>query len=653
MVGTVGEVSEWGNSADVVVNVASAQAEGVESQSNGAVFARVQNLPNVGPGDTVRLQANRLESPASRATGFEYSLLERKQVRAVAVTATGTVLQQATFSPGRLLWSARNQLIAAIRSQLAEPYATLLGGIAFGTAPSLDHPTHQALQITGLAHIVATSGLKVAIVLAIFARLCAWRGWSWRRTAVITLVGLATFVLLSGSTAAALRSSIMASAAMLARRDARKTDSLPMLSATALLLLLIDPGLIGDAGFQLTFLGTLGILVFTDVIEAHVPGPRLLREPFAITVAAQLATIPVMATNFGLVSLVGPVANALVLPALPVLVVLGWLGALSAAIAPEVGWAPLHLAGFLVQLVVRLADVLASTPFASISVPSWPTWLTAIDFGVVAALGVLVVGGEATDPAARHFPARKVAVVVVASGLIVGIAGFTNSRSTSVHLLAVGAAPSVLIETSEGTTIVVDTGASGQLLLNALGQQLPITAHQIDLLVLTGSEKNASGGVAELGARYHIGSLVLPSFPMSRAARDAIAQLQLSGTHVALSGVSQSFVFGNSSLRFLDVGGAAGVYPMCALQFRNGGMGILALGDMAVQDQDELAAVYGISLRSDLLISPPGATLSQALLRAVDPAEIVVPSAAHAPHRALGGHWLVRWTGDGGAVDYP
>ena len=156
---------------------------------------------------------------------------------------------------------------------------------------------------------------------------------------------VAAYVLISGAGPAAIRSALMAGAAMLAvvgrtthrsRADARACRGADARSR---------PQLVEDPGFQLSFLGTAGILLLAAPIASRSPGPRLIAEPFAVTVAAQLATIPIMAGTFGVISLGGPIANALVLPLLPAMIVVGGAGAILSALHPALGWALLQLAG--------------------------------------------------------------------------------------------------------------------------------------------------------------------------------------------------------------------------------------------------------------------------------------------------------------------
>lgn len=184
----------------------------------------------------------------------------------------------------------------------------------------------------------------------------------------------------------------MAGAAMLAAVGARRTDPVPMLALVAALMLGISPQLVGDPGFQLSFLGTAGILLVATPMAARIPGPRLLVEPFAVTIAAQLATFPVMAGTFGVISVAGPVANAIVLPLLPVMIVTGATGAILGTLNPALGWGLLQLTGIGTSIVTTVARLVTALPGAAIQVGNWPApWSIAEAAGVVAALATLAI----------------------------------------------------------------------------------------------------------------------------------------------------------------------------------------------------------------------------------------------------------------------
>lgn len=300
------------------------------------------------------------------------------------------VLAGAGASLGAVIVWVQGRLIGAVDAELPEPAAALLLGIAFGIHQPLSPDVRAPLQNAGLIHIVVVSGLKVVLIIGLLSSLARVLEWSRRRTFLIAVPVVASYVLISGAGPAATRSALMAGAALLASTGGRRTDPVPMLALVAALMLGLSPALVDDPGFQLSFVGTAGILLLATPIAARLPGPRIFAEPFALTLAAQIATLPIMAGTFGVIALGGPIANTLVLPLLPVMIVAGGLGATLSALHPGLGWILLHFASLGTSVTTSVARVVNAIPGAAIQIGSWPAaWSIAEVTGVVAAFAVL------------------------------------------------------------------------------------------------------------------------------------------------------------------------------------------------------------------------------------------------------------------------
>ncbi len=288
-----------------------------------------------------------------------------------------------------IVW-VQGRLIGAVDAELPEPAAALLLGIAFGIHQPLSADVRAPLQNAGLIHVVVVSGLKIVLIIGLLSAVARVLEWSRRRTLLIAVPVIAGYVLISGAGPAAIRSALMAGAAMLAASRRKANRPRAMLALVASLMLGLSPALAEDPGFQLSFLGTAGILLLATPIAARLPGPRLFVEPFALTVAAQVATLPIMAGTFGVIALGGPVANALVLPLLPAMIVAGGLGATLSALHPGLGWILLQLASLGTSLTTTVARVVSAIPGAAIQIGSWPeAWSIAEACGLFAALAVL------------------------------------------------------------------------------------------------------------------------------------------------------------------------------------------------------------------------------------------------------------------------
>jgi competence protein ComEC len=645
LVATVRTATSGGGS-DAIVDASHLTAADADSSVSGGLLVTGTNLPAVAPGDRVQVDASALRAPSRQPGPQSEATLERQGVVAVAVASQMSVLQHGGPSIPRAVAAIQARLVAAVDGVLPQPAAALLLGIAFGIHQPLAPDIRAPLQQAGLIHIVVVSGLKVVMLLGLITALGRALAWSPRRTVVVAALLVMLYVLASGAGPAAIRSALMAGAALLARTGGRRVDPLPALTLVAALMLGIDPRLVLDPGFQLSFLGTTGILLLAEPISARIPGPRLLVEPFAVTLAAQAATVPVMAGTFGVISIVGPVANALVLPLLPAIIVVGGGGAIFSAALPVVGWLPLHLAGVVISGIVLVARGLTALPGSSFQVGSWPaSWSIAELSGliVVAALAAAtrlrsteVLRDPAGAPIVRSsrssscLPGRRrtwAAGAGVAGLLAAALTGAVASRPDGeLHatVLDVGSGPAVLVQTADGSLALIDGGASPARLQQALGRVLPPLAHRLGLVVLTGGNKAAAAGLTGLPGSYDVG-LVLVRAGLAPGASKVVDALQAAGADV-LDPAGKAWTWGGAAWRCLDFSAMSGS-PMCALLVADPSGRLLVLGDAGTADQEELCATYASSLAADVVVTPPGGAVSPLLLSVVRAGALAVPSA--------------------------
>ncbi len=388
-----------GGGTTAIIDASHLSDADTDGHVSGGVLVSGPLVPALSPGDAVEIDASGLRPLDRRPGANSAATLEREGVEAMATAPQVFVIAAGGPSPARAIAWAQAQLLAAVNHALPEPAAALAVGIAFGIHEPLSADIRAPLQDAGLIHIVVVSGLKVVLIIGLVSALARVFEWSRRRTLLVALPVVAGYVLISGAGPAALRSALMAGAAMLASAGARRTDPLPMLALAGALMLGLQPQLVDDPGFQLSFLGTAGILLLAAPIAARVPGPRLIAEPFAVTIAAQLATVPIMAGTFGVLSLAGPVANAVVLPLLPVMIVTGAAGSILSALNPALGWVLLQVTGLGTSAIATLARVLTAIPGAAIQVGNWPAaWSVAEAAGMAAGLATLAVVTRRTSP---------------------------------------------------------------------------------------------------------------------------------------------------------------------------------------------------------------------------------------------------------------
>jgi competence protein ComEC len=454
--------------------------------------------------------------PPPRFNQFDYRAFLAEQ--GIAGVMPSARLVRVTSHAGdplhAMLFGLRHAVINAIDQALPEPQAALLLGVVFGYRAALPRLLEQQMIASGLIHIVVISGLKVSLLARIVHQAIGRLAPS--AAPLIAVGAMVGYALLAGASAAALRAAAMGVLVVVAGRLRRDSHVFVSLALTGALMLGLKPGLAHDVSFQLSFAGTAGIAAMTDGIAQRLTWiPAILRDPFAATVAAEAATWPLMLANFHQVSIVAPAANALVLPLLPAIMVLGGGGALLAAglaaaawplmssISSIVSWPFMQASGAIASWFRFVVETAGSLPLAAIVTPYFPPrWL--------AAAAILNGGALAGVKLRQFFWQRKVWAGLAAAGLI-GVALLLIRPDGRVHVYAldVGTGSAVLVRTANGHQILIDAGPDADRFAQAIGQVLPPTARVIDCWLITGGRRPDIGAGNAVLNRFRVDSIVV------------------------------------------------------------------------------------------------------------------------------------------------
>jgi competence protein ComEC len=535
----------------------------------------------------------------------------------------------------------RDRYREAIQRLLPAPHSALLIGVLLGLKTGIPPRLQQDLIATGLIHLLVLSGLKVAVFTRLVtAALSPLLG----RLATLPALGLIVlYALAGGATPAGVRAAAMGGLTLAAAHLGRPTHVWSSLAATAAGMLTWRPELAWDVGFQLSFVGTAAIILLTPGIEHRVSWmPAWFREPFAVTCAAQVGTVPFMATNFHVLSPSGPVANALVLPLLPALVAAGLLVA-PLALIPDLGQiAALPLAGLL-NYVEQVAAILARVPGAAFPAPDFPAW---VGLGYYVALGAAVIGARTREAPRRLALAVGLIVPLAIGGVELASWGRTPP---SANVLAVGGGQAVLLAGPSGF-ILVDGGPSPARLSSELGGRLPPWRHHFDVLVITGSGLGHVGGLD--GMDYSVGRVIVPrgGFSGSASRRAALAAVTRGG-RLSEAGAGQQLELAGLQFQFLAPEPRAPEPGQ--LGFRAVGPSGRSFCDLADLDvEGQAAAAARLRASCDYLLLPGGGRSSPApeLLAAARPQRFIASDAGGALARDLPHGALARTSQEGNIV---
>ncbi|MCL5009136.1 MAG: ComEC family competence protein [Patescibacteria group bacterium] len=315
---------------------------------------------------------------------FDYQkYLERYEVYAIMsypkilVTRTG----QGNWVKFQLL-KLKQALVKNLSEKFTEPHASLLLGILIGAKKTLPQDLVVKFQATGLSHIVAVSGYNITILasfLGLAAYLLGRRASFW-----FSLLAIFAFAVIAGWSASVVRAAIMGAVLLVGFRSGRPYSAGPGICLAAGVMVAFNPRVLyWDAGFQLSFLATLGIVYVLPILEKLFrleAGAAGLKAAALSSLAAILATLPLSLLHFGQLPVYALLANILVLPVVPYAMLFGFL-ALVPFLGPGFGF----VAKLILDYMLAIIGWVASWPGAVWKVSVAPAAVLAVYLFLLAA----------------------------------------------------------------------------------------------------------------------------------------------------------------------------------------------------------------------------------------------------------------------------
>ncbi|MGH7367047.1 MAG: DNA internalization-related competence protein ComEC/Rec2 [Candidatus Rokuibacteriota bacterium] len=478
-------------------------------------------------GETQRVLVDaRLHRPVGfrNPGGFDYPAHLRRD--GILLVGHARADQVIALTPDAPPWrvAVKRRAVGVITARLPPTSAALLAGLLLGERSALPPRSHEAFRRAGVYHILAVSGFNVALLAgAVFGGL-AMCGVPRRGAAGAAAVALVGFALVVGSQPSVLRATVMGLlllSALLLERESQLPNALAL---AVLALLLWRPGDLWEPGFQLSFAATAGIIHLTPAITGALTGrgwPPWLAAAAGVSLGAQAAVTPLMLTHFNQLSLIGAVANLVVVPLAAVATTLGMLALLVEQGAGALG-ALLFEALWLVLVALRaVVAIAAALPAAMVHLPA------PVPAAVVAWYGALLLAPGAAAARRTRVVVGVLAVVVAALSIWPWLR--PTETMLRVTFLDVGQGDAALIELPEGPRLLVDGGPGGARRFD-VGERVlapflwnrPVA--RLDAVALSHWDVDHSGGLAAVLSRFHVGEFWESGRPPAKA-RETMAAL--------------------------------------------------------------------------------------------------------------------------------
>ena len=425
----------------------------------------------------------------------------------------------------------------ALDSGMPAREAALARGFVLGEDERIDAATVEDFRRAGLSHLLAVSGQNVALLALLAMPLLALLGMPLRARLLWVVAAIAIYVPLAGGGPSIVRAGVMGVLTLLATLAGRRASRLYALTIAAVVTLAIDPRIGADIGWQLSFAAVLGILAIAQPLRRAIVsrlGAGALRgalaEGVAVTVAATLATAPLIVFHFGELSIVGLFANLLALPAVAPAMWLGMLSSIGAQVPGFPAAIPNAIAAPLLAYIAAVASWCGRPAWACLEVDLGVRGLVG-SYVALAAMAIALPAllrrrriaalrrerspGNVRCNVFRSPQSRKTlhwrwgmpvvgvallaAIALVYRGATVGESSAPPTVGLRIKVLDIGQGDAILLQPVSVPPVLIDGGPPGDDLLAKLHDA---GVDSLGAAVVTHEQSDHAGGIQELLERH-------------------------------------------------------------------------------------------------------------------------------------------------------
>jgi len=493
------------------------------------------------PGKHVQLRDVQIEAlPEARNPGqFDYG----KYLRSRGIIAQCRVRDslQMIVSPNAadfslensLFFPAREFLSGKLAAHFSPEIAGLLKALLLGIREDLAADIREYFQNAGVMHVLAISGLHVGFVALIIYIFLSFFPVYFKTRNYLTIVLLIGYMLLTGSNPPVVRATLMATLLFLSINLERRKAVPNFIFAAGFIILLFQPQQLFWVGFQFSFAAVLAIIYFypkilpwfdpmldrVDHERTRTLMTRWLLTPLAVTLAAQIGTVPLVMHYFHKFSLISFALNLLIIPLVGGLVAGGFVFLAISLFSSALAGLIANLLAFLLNLLIASVHFAANLPGAYFHVPAFG-WLEIFAF-----FAIILLTFHWRRVQLRRIYALAAVLLLIANPLI----RLFEKPALDLLVLDVSQGDAALVRTPRQKMILIDAGPAGEDWSSADWAIIPamqtFDTQHIDRLFISHPHLDHYGGVFRLLNYASIDTIYLPPIPIVEPLMDSLLQI--------------------------------------------------------------------------------------------------------------------------------
>lgn len=507
-----------------------------------------------------------------------------------------------------LIHKIREKLKQNIQELLTKETYALGIGILIGDNSRINEKIVEDFKNSNLSHMLAVSGAHINYVVLTVSILFTKKRAGIKAQRVVTIMMMLFFMELTQMTSSVVRAGISCIIYMLASLLYRKADVINAMAISTLLILLNNPFKLFDIGFQLSYAGTLGIILFCKLINIPIKNKLLkyLKDSIIISISANIFIIPIMMYRFNTISLTFILSNLLAGPLLGISIILEIIVLLISFMSINIAAIPAKVLNILLILIINIANWFSNIEISKIYVIT-PKIISIVAYYLICAAIILKQKN------------RKIIVIIMLTVLIINL--FPTPKKLRINFIDVGQGDSTLIRTETNKVILIDSGGSTASSSFDVGNKVLLPylldrrIKKIDFIIVSHFDADHCQAFETVIDNINVRKVVVCKQSMitqeylniiNKCKKKNIKIIVVERGDKLKIDKRTEFEILHPGERFLDdgKGGLNANAIVCKMNYKlNNGkiFSILFTGDIEVEAEKELEQVYGKKLKADIL----------------------------------------------------
>ncbi|GMQ56733.1 DNA internalization-related competence protein ComEC/Rec2 [Vallitalea sediminicola] len=525
-----GEKTQFIISANKIIIDDETYSEGVNIKVYGTDITDLE----VGDYVTVNGKLNKLSRPTNqgqfdeekyyRIRGIKYKLFLKDYQ--IMDNNKMSILTLFKYSMKKKFAYIKNESIKVYDRILPEDQASLMKAMILGEKSYLSVDTKNKYSESGISHVLAISGLHIAILgYGFFGFICLV--FSKKKGVIITICFLVLYLILTGASVSTIRAVIMLSIILLAYFFGRTYDIYSAIATAAIIILVINPYNLWDIGFLLSFTAVIGIITITPALdELYNKNSNKVLAIFNVSLAATLGTMPVMIINFYELHIYSVLVNILVVPLMSIVVLFGFIGLIFGSVSIYFGKLISGIIFYILNFYDLCCESANSLPLSTIIIGK-PNLINIVLFVTILVL-ISMFAYEKIDKQII----KKLIAIAASALLVMNLVFYIREKPLEIVHLDIGQGDSAVVISPDRKVYIIDGGGNlkkkttdrdtGYYILRPYLKYNGIS--KIDCLIMTHSDRDHVGGLIELVDYFKIDNILLPYAYKNKGEKDILLE---------------------------------------------------------------------------------------------------------------------------------